>query len=95
MAITMIAISELSEPSLSFQWSGENQFLSILPWQDDYGLDWRVVTVVPESDFMAQINANTRHTVLLSLMALCIAIILGIMTAQWIAQPILSSQSGQ
>lgn len=81
-------VDTISEQSLSFQWSGEKQFLSILPWQDDYGLDWRVVTVVPESDFMAQINANTRHTIVLSLMALCIASILSIMTAQWIAQPI-------
>ena len=81
-------LNNVGEKSLSFQWSGEKQFLSILPWKDDYGLDWRVITVVPESDFMAQIKANTTHTILLSLMALFIATILGIMTAQWIAQPI-------
>ena len=45
--------------------------------------------VVPESDFMAQINANTRSTILLCLGALGVAIALGIYTSRWISQPIL------
>jgi len=45
--------------------------------------------VVPESDFMAQINANTQTTILLCLGALTLATILGILTARWITNPIL------
>jgi len=45
--------------------------------------------VVPESDFMEQINANTRTTILLCLGALGVAIALGIYTSRWISQPIL------
>ncbi|MBD2772199.1 PDC sensor domain-containing protein [Iningainema tapete] len=44
---------------------------------------------VPESDFMAQINANTQMTILLCLSALVVATLLGIYTSQWITQPIL------
>ncbi|MEH2301255.1 MAG: hypothetical protein V7K88_20225 [Nostoc sp.] len=39
-------------------------------WQDEFGLDWLVVVVVPERDFMAQINANNQTTILLCLGAL-------------------------
>ncbi|MFM7428046.1 MAG: sensor histidine kinase [Elainella sp.] len=60
-----------------------------MPWQDDWGLDWLVVVVVPESTFMAQIQANTRTTVLLCLAALAIATLLGFYTSRWIASPIL------
>ena len=38
---------------------------------------------------MAQINANTRSTILLCLGALGVAIALGIYTSRWISQPIL------
>ena len=73
---------------LKFEISGKQQFLQVLPFQDGNGLDWLIVVVVPESDFMAQINANTRTTLLLCLGALGLATVLGIITAQWITQPI-------
>ncbi len=62
--------------------------MQVTPWRDRYGLDWLVVVVVPESDFMAQINANTRTTILLCLVALAIAILVGLITSRWIAKPI-------
>jgi signal transduction histidine kinase len=69
--------------------NGQRQFVQVRPWHDAYGLDWLVVTVVPESDFMAQINANTRTTILLCLGALGLASLMGILTSRWIAEPIL------
>ena len=63
--------------------------MQVTPWKDKWGLDWLVVVVVPESDFMEQINANTRTTILLCLGALGVAIALGIYTSRWISQPIL------
>ncbi|WP_416669540.1 bifunctional diguanylate cyclase/phosphodiesterase [Egbenema bharatensis] len=74
----------------SFRWNGERQLVKVSPWQDDYGLDWLVVIVVPQSDFMAQINANTRTTILLSLLALSVAVGMGLLTARWFTYPILS-----
>lgn len=67
----------------------QHHFVQIAPWQDELGLDWLVVVVIPESDFMQQININTRHTVLLCTIALIIAILVGIITANQITQPIL------
>jgi two-component system sensor histidine kinase ChiS len=74
---------------LDFKINGERQFLQVLPIQDGKGLDWLIVVVVPESDFMAQINANTRTTIILCIVALIIAIIFCILTARWIVTPIM------
>lgn len=74
---------------LNFKLDGERQFVQVAPWQDELGLDWLVVVAVPESDFMAQINANTRSTIMLCLLALGVAIASGFYTSRWITRPIL------
>lgn len=53
-------------------------FVRIIPFRDRQGLDWLIVIVVPESDFMTQIQQNTRTTILLSLLGLAAAIAFGI-----------------
>jgi len=68
--------------------NGDRQFVQISPIRDGQGIDWFSVVVVPESDFMAEIDANTRTTILLCLGALAVATVLGIYTAQLIAQPL-------
>ncbi|HEY9859863.1 MAG TPA: ATP-binding protein [Candidatus Obscuribacterales bacterium] len=78
-----------SNQQLDFILEGKRQFLQVLPLQDGRGLDWLIVVVVPEADFMEQIEANTRSTILLCLAALIAAIALGILTSRWIVQPIL------
>ncbi len=75
--------------NLDFTFQGERYFLQVTPIQDAWGLDWLLVAVLPESDFMAQIQANNRTTLLLCLAALAIAAGLGLYTSRWIAQPIL------
>jgi sigma-B regulation protein RsbU (phosphoserine phosphatase) len=74
--------------TLNFQIQGQPHFVRVHPWQDQFGLNWLIVTVVPESDFMGQINANTRTTIGLSLVALMMALVIGILTAGWITRPI-------
>lgn len=70
--------------------AGEEQnFLQVMPWGEDVGLDWLVVVTVPESDFMAAINANTRTTITLCLLALIVATLLGYFTSRWIIQSVL------
>lgn len=66
----------------------DRHFVQLTPWQDELGLDWVVVLAIPESEFMAQIHANTRTTVYLCLVALAVAIGLGMLTARQIARPI-------
>ncbi len=77
------------EQQLDFTIDNERQFIQVTPWKDEWGIDWVVVVAVPESDFMWQINANTRTTILLCLGALILASALGIYTSRWIAKPIL------
>ena len=69
--------------------NGQYKFLKILPFQDGKGLDWLIVVVVPEADFMEQIHASNRTTMLLSLAALAMATVVGIFTSRWIIKPIL------
>ncbi|ALG68655.1 SpoIIE family protein phosphatase [Beggiatoa leptomitoformis] len=66
----------------------ERQFVQILPFRDAVGLDWLIVVVVPETDFMGQINANTRTTIELASIALCIALVLGFIISYWVIRPI-------
>ncbi len=42
------------------------------------GIDWIIVLVVPEDDFMEQINQNTTFTILLCLLTLLAAIAIGV-----------------
>jgi PAS domain S-box-containing protein len=74
---------------LEFQSQGNRQFLLVMPWREQTGLDWLIVVVVPESDFMAQIHDNTRNTILSCFSALLMATLLGIPTSRWIAKQIL------
>ncbi|NEQ42288.1 MAG: HAMP domain-containing protein [Leptolyngbya sp. SIOISBB] len=74
--------------ALITQFQRDRQYVRVLPFQDDLGLDWLIVVTVPESDFMAQINANTRNTILLCLAALCVSTLLGLLTSRWITGPI-------
>ncbi|MDB9493827.1 ATP-binding protein [Spirulina major CS-329] len=79
----------LTQPeALDVRFNQENHFIQVTPYQDALGLDWLIVVVVPESEFMAQIHTNTRQTVLLCAIALLIAAGLGVFTSRWIAKPI-------
>jgi adenylate cyclase len=74
---------------LDFSLKGQRQLVQISPLNDGRGINWLIVVVVPEADFMEQIDANTRYTILLTLAALMIAILLGMRTSHWIAHPLL------
>ena len=78
---------------INFLIDREWYYASIMPVKDGNGIDWLVVVVVPENDFMEKINANTRNTILFSLAALIVAILIGIVTTNWISQPILQLNS--
>ena len=69
--------------------NGERHFLQISAIRDSHGIDWLVVVIIPESDFLKQIYANVRTTVLLVGIALAIAIVVGIATARGVARPIM------
>lgn len=77
----------LKEPQqLDVMVAGQRKFVQITPYQDKYGLDWQVVTIIPESDFIGEIQANLRHTFFLCGLALLTSICLGIWTSRRIGR---------
>jgi methyl-accepting chemotaxis protein len=80
----------------TFTFQGTRQFVQVTPWKDQRGLDWRIVVVTSESDFMAQINANTQNTIILCSLALLAASLVGFLVSRWIADPVVRlSQAAQ
>ncbi|WP_217884349.1 HAMP domain-containing protein [Thioflexithrix psekupsensis] len=71
-----------------FQFNENRVYTQVLPYRDDKGLDWLIYVVIPEIDFLASIHENTKVTIILTFIALIIAIIIGLMTANWIVKPI-------
>ncbi|NJN21687.1 MAG: HAMP domain-containing protein [Leptolyngbya sp. RL_3_1] len=73
---------------LTFDLDGKRQFLEVLPFKDGFGLDWLIVVVVPEAEFMGQIYQNTQTTIVLCVVALAIALMVGVAATRWITAPI-------
>ncbi|NEQ99529.1 MAG: PAS domain S-box protein [Cyanothece sp. SIO2G6] len=78
---------------LSFRLDGQRHYVQVLPFSDGQGLDWLIVVVIPEVDFMAEINRNAQNTVVFCIVAAAIATLIGILTARKITHPILSINS--
>ncbi|HEY9651283.1 MAG TPA: methyl-accepting chemotaxis protein [Coleofasciculaceae cyanobacterium] len=74
---------------LNFNFQGERRFIQVTPWKDQWGLDWRIVVITSESDFMQQINANTRNTIALCGLSLVAATVMGFMASRWIVNPLI------
>ena len=52
------------------------------------GLNWIVITSIPDSLFASTINKNIQTAILLSLLALCISIIIYVQSMEYILEPI-------
>ncbi|EDN70201.1 Response regulator receiver protein [Beggiatoa sp. PS] len=70
--------------------NGKRYFLQVMPFQDEWGLDWLIVVVLPQADFIKRIEENMYYIILLCLVALGVTILVGILTAQWIIGPLLN-----
>ncbi len=75
--------------ALQLKTDTRKNFAQVMPYQDEYGLDWLLVVAVPETDFMADIYANNARTVLLSLLTFLATSLLGFWTARRITAPVL------
>lgn len=74
---------------LEFALEGNTEFLQVVPFKDQFGLDWLIVIVVPESDFMAEIYRNAAVTTLLCAVTLILSAAIGMLVSQWLTKPIL------
>jgi PAS domain S-box-containing protein len=77
------SIQQLKVPT-----GGEQQFVQVTPYRNSYGLDWLVVTVVPESDFMTEVQARNGWTILLCWGTLFVTIALGLLVSKRITDPL-------
>ncbi len=75
-----------SAQELTVELDRDRLFLRVIPYQDDYGLDWLIVTGIPESIFSGNIQDNARRTLLLCSLALAGAIASGIWAARRITR---------
>ena len=69
---------------------GVRQFVQVTPYQDNYGLDWLIIVVIPETDFMEKVNANNTTTIFLIFFSIIGTIGLCILLARWITEPLVS-----
>ena len=65
-------------------------YLQIVPFSVGENLDWIVFILIPQNDFMGQIRQNAFQTLILIIGALIFSIFVGIITAQWVANPIIN-----
>lgn len=79
----------IGKQNFSFTTKEGHYFVQVRNWRDELGLDWLIVVVISEGDFMQQINTNATITIILCIAAFLLATQLGIITARWVIQPIL------
>lgn len=72
----------------SFRSQHNNYWVQITPFADNYGLSWLGVSLLSEANFTGQIRANSRNTLLLSLLAMLISSGVSFIIARWIQRPI-------
>ncbi|MEM8543779.1 MAG: response regulator [Cyanobacteria bacterium P01_H01_bin.119] len=66
---------------------GTAQIVRVSPYEDSSGIDWLIVTVIPETDFIEQIAINNRYTLMWCAIAFVLASWIAIYTARWITRP--------
>ncbi|MBE9229617.1 PAS domain S-box protein, partial [Phormidium sp. LEGE 05292] len=68
--------------------NNQQHFVQVTPYKDNYGLDWLIVIIVPQSDFMGSINENLWRTIWLCGLTFLGTTAAGIISAYYIAKPI-------
>lgn len=72
----------------TFPLQGQQMFGQVTPFQNPYGLDWFIVTVIPELDFLAQIQSNNQVTFFLIFMFILLIITVSLIITRRITHPI-------
>jgi serine phosphatase RsbU (regulator of sigma subunit) len=67
---------------------GETHYFRSSSLGQDVGLDWTLITVIPERDFLADIETGFQHSALTSLLAVVAVAMLGILAARWLVAPL-------
>ncbi|NBD34265.1 MAG: PAS domain-containing protein [Cyanobacteria bacterium] len=76
----------MSVQDSSLEIDGEDKYLHVAPYNNPYGLDWLIVTVVPQSEFMGAIKANRNRTIAIASITVLTVSALSIIIAQCITK---------
>ncbi|MEB3175635.1 MAG: ATP-binding protein, partial [Cyanobacteriota bacterium] len=79
--------------SFSFLFQNKTYFILAIPLRQENGLNWLAVATIPESDFLGTFWSYQRLSLIFSALTLILAVILGLISAHYLTQPIL--QLGQ
>ncbi|MCC5898500.1 MAG: PAS domain S-box protein [Phormidium sp. BM_Day4_Bin.17] len=63
-------------------------FVEITPFEMNGGVDWFLVTGIPESRFLGHLDGSSRQTLMICLVAISVAGGLGWWASHWIARPV-------
>ncbi len=74
--------------SFEFDLEDETQLGSVIPYKGPYGLDWLIVTVIPEQAFMAHVPDTHRATLGLMLITLLAAAGISYLVSRKITRPV-------
>lgn len=84
-----IGLEDQSNPYQGMMRSeGKSYFLQAEKIENAFGIEWMIISLIPETDFMEAIQANNLQTVFLTILALILAVAVGLITARWISRPI-------
>jgi diguanylate cyclase (GGDEF)-like protein len=75
--------------TFTFTHDRQKYFVQVQPFSLKGGLDWLIVTVVPEVDVMSRIYAGTQTTIWLCLGALAAMTGLNFLVSRWLVKPII------
>ncbi|MEL7333813.1 MAG: cache domain-containing protein, partial [Cyanobacteria bacterium J06560_2] len=88
--------AQLPRLQASFDIDGDEHLVQATPLPERFGLDWLVVVVVPESDFVAQINVDRQTTLQLCGLLLLGSVGFTVWLAGYLTRPIVRlSQASQ
>lgn len=70
--------------------AGERYYLRASPIGREIGLEWTLTTLVPEKDFIADIQAQFRRSTTLSLAAVLLTVVAGLAATRWLVAPLVT-----
>ncbi|MDJ1176237.1 cache domain-containing protein [Roseofilum capinflatum] len=72
----------------SFRWQRKTFCFQVKSFRDRLGLDWLIVVIIPEEDFMQQVQIQARITLVLEALILLAALGVGLGVSRWVLKPI-------
>lgn len=91
MAANFIGTAEVvRDTHVEIEIGGEVYYIRASPIGREVGLDWTLTTIVPEKDFLAEIKTQFRHSLIMSLAAIALAVVMGLAAARWLVAPLVT-----